>query len=423
MKKYLLFLLVPLVLFSQPRRRSGEEFLPKFSPFSILLLPDSGSYYNLYFAYNIPFDKLVFQKGNSHFETSIRLTIEIQDSTKNLISREYDQKKVIADSFDDTKNKSLSVQGFIKTKIQAGNYLVEPKLKDLNSEGEFPFPPENLNIKDFYKLDVIKPFIINSEMINCGDYDYYSIANHGDHIPFSKEFYDIIIPVNDTSINYLDINFIESKDTVLSQRVYSFYRGNLSPEICSNAIILQREDTTRSLNYFLVKRVNKNLVEGNVSLEIRKEDKPDVIKFNIPVVWDNKPFSLRNPERAIESLKFIESDSTISALLDSNEDDYKDELFSYWKKFDPTPQTSFNELMAEYYERIDYADKEFRGIGRQSGINSDRSKVYVRYGKPDNIERNSNADGNVIEKWTYNNPERVFVFIDKRGTGNFTLVE
>ena len=158
-------------------------------------------------------------------------------------------------------------------------------------------------------------------------------------------------------------------------------------------------------------------------MEIRKEDKPDVIKFNIPVVWDNKPFSLRNPERAIESLKFIESDSTISALLDSNEDDYKDELFSYWKKFDPTPQTSFNELMAEYYERIDYADKEFRGIGRQSGINSDRSKVYVRYGKPDNIERNSNADGNVIEKWTYNNPERVFVFIDKRGTGNFTLVE
>ena len=260
-------------------------------------------------------------------------------------------------------------------------------------------------------------------MVNCGDYDYYSVTNRGDHIPFSKEFCDMIIPVNDTSVNYLDINFVNSKDTLLTQRVFSFYQGSLLPEICSNAIILKSEENNQTINYFLVKRVNQNLVEGNVSVEIRKENEPELIKFEIPVVWDNKPFSLRDPERAIESLKFIVSDSTISAMLDSNEEDYQDELFRYWKKFDPTPQTSFNELMDEYYERIDYAAKEFRGIGRQSGLSSDRSKVYVRFGKPDDIERNSNSDGNIIEKWTYKNPERVFVFIDKRGTGNFTLVE
>ncbi len=416
-------MLVPVLLFSQPRKRGGEEFLPKFSPFTITLLPDTGNYYNLYFAYNIPLDKLVFQKGNNHFETSIRLTIEILDSAKKLISREFDQKKAIADNFDDTKNKSLSVQGFIKTTLQNGNYQIEPKLRDMNSEGDIPFPAEDLNTKDFDDYNVIKPLIINSEMVNCGDYDYYSLTNRGDHIPFSKEFCDLIIPVNDTSVNYLDINFINSEDTVSTQRVYSFYRGSLLPEICSNYIVLNGNENSKTLNYFLVKQVNKNLFEGNVSVEIKKDNDSKLIKYNIPVVWDNKPFSLRNPELAIESLKFIASDSTISAMLDSNEEDYKDELFDYWKKFDPTPQTSFNELMNEYYERIDYAAKEFRGIGRQSGLNSDRSKVYVRFGKPDNIERNSNSDGNVIEKWTYNNPERVFVFIDKRGTGNFTLVE
>ena len=411
-----------MLLFSQPRKR-GEEFPPKFSPFTITLLPDTGNYYNLFFAYNIPFDKLVFQKGNSHFETSIRLTIEILDSTKKLISREFDQKKVIADKFDDTKNKTLSVQGFIKATLEKVSYQIEPKLRDMNSEGDIPFPPEVINIKDFDKDNIIKPLVINSEMVNCGDYDYYYLTNRGDHIPFSKNFCDIIIPVSDTTINFLDIKFINSEDTISAQRVYSFYRGSLFPEVCLNNIVLHHQETSEVLNFFLVKQVNKNLFEGNVTIEIKKDNDTKLIKYSTPVVWDNKPISLRNPELAIESLKFIASDSTVSAMLDSNEEDYKDELFNYWKKFDPTPQTSFNELMNEYYERIDYAAKEFRGIGRQSGLNSDRSKVYVRFGKPDNIERNSNSDGNVIEKWTYNNPERVFVFIDKRGTGNFTLVE
>ena len=161
-----------MLLFSQPRKR-GEEFPPKFSPFTITLLPDTGNYYNLFFAYNIPFDKLVFQKGNSHFETSIRLTIEILDSTKKLISREFDQKKVIADKFDDTKNKTLSVQGFIKATLEKVSYQIEPKLRDMNSEGDIPFPPEVINIKDFDKDNIIKPLVINSEMVNCGDYDYY----------------------------------------------------------------------------------------------------------------------------------------------------------------------------------------------------------------------------------------------------------
>jgi GWxTD domain-containing protein len=98
-------------------------------------------------------------------------------------------------------------------------------------------------------------------------------------------------------------------------------------------------------------------------------------------------------------------------------------LQNYWKKFDPTPESSFNEIMLEYYSRIDYAMKEFSSLGNNNGAKSDRGEVYIRYGQPNKLDRTSTSLGEVIEIWTYSNPQRKFTFIDKIGTGNFTLTE
>jgi hypothetical protein len=49
--------------------------------------------------------------------------------------------------------------------------------------------------------------------------------------------------------------------------------------------------------------------------------------------------------------------------------------------------------------------------------------VYIKFGQPDKIDRSSNSLGQVIELWTYNGSNHKFRFIDKIGTGNFTLIE
>ncbi|MCK7522798.1 MAG: GWxTD domain-containing protein [Ignavibacteriales bacterium] len=66
--------------------------------------------------------------------------------------------------------------------------------------------------------------------------------------------------------------------------------------------------------------------------------------------------------------------------------------------------------------RVDYAVKEFKGIGKGNGAKTDRGVVYIKFGKPEKIERSSNPQGQVMEIWTYSNPERKFTFIDKKGT-------
>jgi GWxTD domain-containing protein len=122
-------------------------------------------------------------------------------------------------------------------------------------------------------------------------------------------------------------------------------------------------------------------------------------------------------------LKYIEEEEIVSNLLDEDEEDYQRVLHNFWKQYDPTPETEYNELMEEYYSRIDYAALEFRGISKQNGLSTDRGKIYIQHGKPDNVERASDTNGYVVETWIYEMLNQKFVFVDKQGTGNFILIE
>jgi len=109
--------------------------------------------------------------------------------------------------------------------------------------------------------------------------------------------------------------------------------------------------------------------------------------------------------------------------LQQSSSDYSEILIDYWAKFDPAPETAYNEVMFEYYSRVDFAIKEFKTISKGNGAKSDRGLVYIKFGKPEKIDRSSNPQGQVMEIWSYSKPERKFTFVDKKGTGNFSLIE
>jgi hypothetical protein len=47
--------------------------------------------------------------------------------------------------------------------------------------------------------------------------------------------------------------------------------------------------------------------------------------------------------------------------------------------------------------------------------------IYIKFGKPDQVERASNEKGKIVETWIYTKPQRKFVFVDKQGVGVFSL--
>ena len=135
-----------------------------------------------------------------------------------------------------------------------------------------------------------------------------------------------------------------------------------------------------------------------------------------------------------------------------------------WRKADPTPDTGDNENRDEFRRRVDFANTHYSIFGR--GMFSDRGRVYIRYGEPDDIKiervpvagktlgyalgedipksskqdvtdtRSGVADSRAYEIWTYNmrGKELVprfgmneisggikFVFTDDQGYGEYIL--
>jgi GWxTD domain-containing protein len=93
----------------------------------------------------------------------------------------------------------------------------------------------------------------------------------------------------------------------------------------------------------------------------------------------------------------------------------------FWERRDPTPETSRNEAMIEFFRRVRYAEQHFQGMG--PGWRSDMGRIYIKFGPPDQVEsRAASTQSPQLEIWYYNQPYRQFIFADREGFGRYTLV-
>jgi GWxTD domain-containing protein len=109
----------------------------------------------------------------------------------------------------------------------------------------------------------------------------------------------------------------------------------------------------------------------------------------------------------------------------------------FWHLRDPDPDTEENEYREAYYERVEYANEHFSsGI---AGVKTDRGRIYLRFGKPDEVESHpsggayereaSEGGGSTstypFERWWYRNlPGRSDVeveFVDPTSTGEYRI--
>ncbi|MES2766695.1 MAG: GWxTD domain-containing protein, partial [Bacteroidota bacterium] len=98
-------------------------------------------------------------------------------------------------------------------------------------------------------------------------------------------------------------------------------------------------------------------------------------------------------------------------------------IFSYWRTKDPSAQTSFNEALAEYFNRVDYAFFNFQTIEERDGARTERGKIYILHGKPTSINRTFDPGKPVTERWRYENKvKKEFVF-EAITEGRFKLKE
>jgi len=101
-------------------------------------------------------------------------------------------------------------------------------------------------------------------------------------------------------------------------------------------------------------------------------------------------------------------------------------LMEFWHRRDPRPDTPVNEYKEEFYQRLQYANERYTN-NLADGWKTDRGQALIKYGIPSSIDPHLYDRGLAPhEIWQYNNipgeGQAVFVFADRDGFGEFTLI-
>jgi GWxTD domain-containing protein len=134
----------------------------------------------------------------------------------------------------------------------------------------------------------------------------------------------------------------------------------------------------------------------------------------------------------------ILTDDERRAFAKLKTDDEREQFIgTFWNIRDPDPDTQENEYREAYYERVAYVNEHF--ASGMPGYKTDRGRIYLKYGKPDEVEshpaggpyeRASYEGGGStstypFERWFYRNiPGRAgadIEFVDPTGSGEYRL--
>lgn len=99
-----------------------------------------------------------------------------------------------------------------------------------------------------------------------------------------------------------------------------------------------------------------------------------------------------------EDVRWIITDEENKTFKALKTDDEREQFIEqFWLRRDPDPDTDSNEYREEYYQRIAYANEKYTsGI---PGWKTDRGRIYVMFGKPDQVE--SHPSGGSYDRPTW----------------------
>jgi GWxTD domain-containing protein len=127
-------------------------------------------------------------------------------------------------------------------------------------------------------------------------------------------------------------------------------------------------------------------------------------------------------EQSLDLIGLIANSGEMAELRRAPETERKEVWERFWKRRDPTPDTPENEYRNEFFRRVRYANERFSVLG--PGWQSDRGRVYIQYGPPDQIESQPfNLDSPAYEIWIYDRLGRRFVFVDYDGFGRYEIYQ
>ncbi|MDT8324015.1 MAG: GWxTD domain-containing protein [Bacteroidota bacterium] len=164
---------------------------------------------------------------------------------------------------------------------------------------------------------------------------------------------------------------------------------------------------------------------GPYLLQVRAQgdDSDDSLSWRTSIYWRNMPYSLRDIEFAVDVMRYILTEDEYEAMSSGSRREMTQRFREYWRELDTTPETEYNEMMTEYFRRVDETIDQFQTLHERNGAQTDRGKVYILFGPPEDKQRVLNSDEPAEEIWYYPSLGKTFRFVDRNHNGDYKLYE
>lgn len=421
--RFLLFALFTFSVAAQPAGRNGRppqlNDAPKAIYFSTHTLPGD-SLQKAFITYRIPYSNIVFVKDGDIYSSGFTIIFEVFENDE-IVGRESAKEVVKLDDYEQTNSKDTFLQGFVEVDLKPGTYRVHPNVITENTDQSINLPPLPLHIKDPASYSIMEPIVTIDGKLTCSDEILFKLVNYENTIPFSTDDYKVLLPVKDLSVDNVVLKVEQDDELIMRTNLTNPTQTYIMYDKCSGQLAVTDSEEGVKVNLFVLDNYTFKLKEGPSKITVTMQD--SVEEFVLHTRWINKPLTLLNAEFAIKLFADVMSDEQAVYLLDGPKEEHYGKLFKYWRKFDPDKETPFNEVMKEFYERADYAAKNYGSVNKRNGARSDRGKIYIKYGQPDKVSRSYSDQDKTLEIWRYDNLNKEFVFADDTGLGNFDLVQ
>jgi len=369
------------------------------------------------------------QMGIEIFEGHVK-TSRRNLPTMSSIFRDSYLDTVYVSSFEQTRSRLQHVQGVLSTTLQPGKYNYELQLTRAQSTQEQSSTRRNIEVPEYDTLSTAGIMLLNNHNISNTDVTG-TFLNYGENVLYGSD-YDLMVVLPDSGSDQYSAEIYKMKsgmsDETESDPIFD-HTFSADNSIAGNDFRLMRKSgeivfsmvrTDDGTRFGFVTIPNAEFENSRYQIQILDSEGSVIGKKTVNSRWLDMPVSLLNIDVAIDMMRFIVDESELDRLQRGSTAEKERKFREYWAQRDPSPNTEFNGLMTEYYERIDYAYKNFTSP-QIPGFESDQGQAYILYGQPEDVERRLPADQPTREIWEY--PNRTLVFEATTGFGDFKLVE
>jgi len=339
--------------------------------------------------YGVPYSDLVFYKNDTVYTGEYLASLVLKQDRFQLGGKSKNNKLLVYD-YKKTISSDYYHRDLIKMKVPEGKIEITLMVSDRNSSRTWSKSRE-------LKVSKLKPTDIGS---------IRWLSNPSREVVTDKDTIKIKLNIFSTEKGKTELKFYfrdADKRTFLERDTILPDRKNQSVEVIVPA---DRFEEGRYGFFAEVKNVNE--------VKIVKES----IEFS---VW--KPFfeSERFVER-VKQIEYIASSGEVKEMLTAKIGERERLWNEFWDSKDPTPADGINEFKIAYFERVDFANRNFSRGSLFDGWRTDRGRVYIILGPPDNIvDEPFNPSGSAYQIWYYYEKGYNLIFVQRYMTGDYQL--